>query len=89
LYSYVRTNINIEARSLNHGCRGKAITFAYSGCVCVALVIQHAERMRRIIVTSVACLYSIFAHYFIKRTIFGEKVIDHKMCVLIFSTSSV
>ena len=86
----MRTNINIEARLLNHGWRGKAITIAYSGCVCVALVIQHAERTRRIIVTSVACLYSyFFPHYFINRAIFGEKVIDHKVCVLIFSTSSV
>lgn len=27
---YVRTNINIEASSLNHCCRGKAISIAYS-----------------------------------------------------------
>jgi len=63
---------------------------AYYECVCVALVFQYAERMRRIIVPSVACLYSIFfPHYLISRTIFGDKVIDHKKCVLIFSTTFV
>jgi len=39
---------NIEARSLNHFCPGKIIV-AYFKCVSVALVIQHAKRMRRII----------------------------------------
>ena len=32
-----------------------------------------------------AALY--FAHYLIKSTIFEKKVIEHKMCVLIFSTN--
>jgi DNA-binding CsgD family transcriptional regulator len=41
---------NIEARSRNHSCRGKATSISYSQHVCVALVIQHAMRMRRIIV---------------------------------------
>jgi hypothetical protein len=40
---------NIKARSRNHCCRGKAISITYSECVSVALVIQHARRMRRII----------------------------------------
>jgi hypothetical protein len=46
----------IEARSHNYFCRGKAISITYSECVSVALVIQHAKRMRRIILSSVACL---------------------------------
>jgi hypothetical protein len=33
-----------------------------------------------------APLYNIFPHYFINGTIFGKKVTEHKMCVLIFST---
>jgi hypothetical protein len=45
---------NIETR--NCYCRGKAISITYSECVSVALVIQHAERMRRIIFSAVACL---------------------------------
>jgi hypothetical protein len=36
---------NNEARSCNHCCRGKAISIAYSECVFVALIIQHAMRM--------------------------------------------
>jgi hypothetical protein len=43
--------INIEALSRNHCCRAKAISITYSECVSVALVIQHAFRMCRIIVT--------------------------------------
>jgi hypothetical protein len=41
---------NIEARSRNHCCRGKAISITYYECVSVALVIQHAKRMHRIVI---------------------------------------
>jgi hypothetical protein len=47
---------NNEARPRNHCCRAKAMSIAYSGCVVAALVIQHAMRMRRIILSSVAYL---------------------------------
>ena len=57
-------------------------------CVCVALVIQHAKRMRRIISSSRACqtvpYFSTLSH---KRQDFRENVTEHKMCVLIFSTT--
>ena len=72
---------NIDARSRNHCCRGKAISITYSECVSVALVIQHAKRMRRIILSSVACLavprFSVSAH---KRHDFRENVTEHKIC---------
>jgi hypothetical protein len=42
-------------RSRNHSCRGGAIRIAYSACVSVTSVIQHALRMRRVTVSSVAC----------------------------------
>jgi hypothetical protein len=81
---------NIEVRSRNDCCRGKAISITYSECVSVALVIQHAKRMRRIILPSVACLalpyFSSLSH---KRHDFREKIIEHKMCVLIFCTTFV
>ena len=35
------------------------------------------------------CLYPIFRHYLINGTIFGKKVTEHKMYVLIFSTTFV
>jgi hypothetical protein len=40
----------IKARSHNHYCRGYEITIKYSKCVSVAIALQHAKRMRRIIV---------------------------------------
>ena len=45
---------NIQARSYNHCCSGKARRIKYSECVSVALVIQHAMRIRRVILSSVA-----------------------------------
>jgi hypothetical protein len=47
---------NIEAPPLrNHFCRGAAVSITQSECVFVAGVIQHAKRVRRIILPSVAC----------------------------------
>jgi hypothetical protein len=46
---------NTDLRSRNHCYCRKAISIIYSECVSVALVIQHAKRMRRIILSSVAC----------------------------------
>jgi hypothetical protein len=55
----------------------------------VALGIHYAQRMRGIILSSVASPRVPFLLQLINGTIFGEKVIEHKMCVLIFSTNFV
>ena len=73
---------NIEARSRNQCCRGKAISITYSDCESVALVIQSEERMRRVILSSVGCwLYLTFPHFLINGAIFGKYLIEYKMRV--------
>jgi len=85
-YTYKR---KIEARSHNHSCRGRAICTAYSDSVSVALVIQRATRMRRVIASSVACpallYFSTLSH---KRHDFRKRLIENKMC-FDFSTTTV
>jgi hypothetical protein len=60
----------------------------YSERVFVALVIQHAKRMRSIILSSVVYLHLPYFCTFSKKWYdFRQKAIQHKMCVLIFSTT--
>ena len=40
----------------NHFCSRKAVTITYSECFSLALVIQHANRLLRILLYSVFCL---------------------------------
>ena len=81
---------NIEAGSRNHCCSTEAISITYFECVFVALVIRHAERMRRMISSSVAYpTVQYFPHYLTNGTIFWKKVIHLKMCVFIFRTTFV
>ena len=42
-------------RSRNHCCSGKATSITYSECVFVALCIQNAKRMSRIVFPCVSC----------------------------------
>jgi len=65
---------NTEACLCRHCRRGKAIGIIYSKCVFVVFVIQHSERMRHILRSSVACLaVQRFSHYFMNGRIFGKK----------------
>jgi len=62
------------------------MSITYSECVSVALFIQHAKRMRRIVLSSVACPvlphFSTLSH---KRQDIRHKATEHKMCVFISS----
>jgi len=59
-------------------------------CVFVSLGIQHAVHMSDICHLWSAPLCYVFPHYLLKGTIFDKKgVTEHKMCVLIFSTTFV
>ena len=75
-----------EAHSSIHCCSGKGTVITYSECVYVALGIQNAERMRRIISISVACpaipYFSTLSH---KRHDFrGGGLIVRKMCFFLY-----
>ena len=75
---------NLEALSCSHICRGKVISVTYSECVFVALVIQHANRVRHIILLSVAVFLKALSH---KQHDFRKKKILNIKCVFIFSTT--
>ena len=65
--------LNVNGRSQNHCSLGEAISITCSECVSVALVSQHAKRMRRIILSKwPVWLYYIFPYYLIDGTIFGK-----------------
>ena len=86
---YVRVN-DIEARSRNHCCHGKAISITYSECISVALVILHSLCMLHIVLSSVACpVLPHFPTLSHKRHDFRKLVIEHVMCVLILTTTFV
>jgi len=67
---------NNEANSCHHGCSGKAVCTTYSACVFVALVIQHAMRMRRTVICGLSgcTTFSTLSH---KRHDFRRKKKSH------------
>jgi hypothetical protein len=77
---------NVEARSSDYCCRKIALSITYSEYAFVDLVIQRSMGKRHIVICGVAgsATFSVFSH---KRPDFRGKVTEHKMCVLIFSTT--
>ena len=60
----------------------------YSESVSVTLVIQHAMRMRHVIICGLPDSNTFFPYYLINGTIWGRGGVNgHKVCVLIFSTT--
>jgi hypothetical protein len=79
---------NTEMRSRDYFCRGKAVSIKYYECVSVFFPqlsdMQIASFLRRSCELWPVWLYQICPHYLINSSIFGEIVIEYKMCVLIF-----
>ena len=70
---------NIEVRSCNHSCTRKAVSVSYPQFVFVALLIQLAMRMRRIVICGLPRSIKFF-HIFSKCKIFEKKITEQKMC---------
>ena len=68
-YSFER---NIETLFCNHCCSGKAVSFAYYGCVSVALSIPNAVRFRHIVICVLSGCTVLFLHYLINGKIFEK-----------------
>jgi hypothetical protein len=72
-------------RSFNRCYIGEAISNTYCWNVFVALGIQHAMHMHGIVICGLPGSTLFFHINFITGMIFEKKVIEHKMCVSIFS----
>jgi hypothetical protein len=70
-------------RSYNHCCSAKAMTTTNSECVCLALVIQHAMRMRHTVICGLS-VSIIFLHIISQTTRFSKTVIEQLLSETFF-----
>jgi len=76
----------LEAHLSNHCCCGKAINITFWLCVCGLSYQTCKQHMLCYIVNCELWLYSNFPHYLTPSVQFFKKVIEHKTCVLSFTT---
>jgi len=67
-------------------CSEKTINITYSVCVFLSLGIEYAMRMHYIVICGLP-VSKIFFHIFSKIARLSKKVIEHKICILILSTT--
>jgi hypothetical protein len=77
---------NNEGHSNNHCCSGKAVSITYSEGAFVALVTQHAMRMRHIVICVLpdSTIFSTLSH---ERHDLKKKITEYKMRCFISSTT--
>jgi len=78
--------VRVVYSSCNHCCTGKAISSTYCVCVCS---LRYAACNVHAPYCHLSHILPYFSTLYHKRLDFWKKLIEHKMCVLIFSTSSV